>query len=119
MMDTNRKGALVESIAITWLLSRGYTVFKNVSAHGLADLIAWKPGEAPILFDAKIITVPSARPHQLQARNLSAEQKRAGVKPLYVDIRSGAVLDNITPMPGLSKVGAIKDALSNLKLVGE
>jgi hypothetical protein len=38
----NAKGAQGELIASAWLLGLGYEVFRNVSASGPADLIAWE-----------------------------------------------------------------------------
>lgn len=48
------KGAKSEFIAISWLLSLGYEVFKNVSFHGDVDVIAWKDGVLEC-FDIKTI----------------------------------------------------------------
>jgi len=52
-MHAKHKGALAELQACAWLLKQGYEVFRNISQHGAADLIAWRPGELPILIDVR------------------------------------------------------------------
>ena len=52
-MHAKHKGALAELQACAWLLKQGYEVFRNISQCGVADLIAWKPGEPPIPIDVK------------------------------------------------------------------
>lgn len=42
-MDKKHLGALAETIAVQHLLEQGYEVFRNVSQHGPADIVAWKP----------------------------------------------------------------------------
>jgi len=39
-MDKKHRGALSELHAVAWLLEQGYEVFRNVSQHGPADIIA-------------------------------------------------------------------------------
>lgn len=46
------KGALNELLACAWLLQEGYEVFRNLSAHGLVDLVAIRDG-AIIKIDVK------------------------------------------------------------------
>lgn len=43
IMRNKHKGAISELRACTWLLDNGFEVFRNVSQHGIADLVAWKP----------------------------------------------------------------------------
>lgn len=43
MLRSKHRGAYSEFAATNWLLAQGYEVFRNVSAHGPADLIAWNP----------------------------------------------------------------------------
>lgn len=50
------KGAQGELIAAAWLIGLGYQVFRNVSACGPADLVAWWPGEMPLLIDVKAVS---------------------------------------------------------------
>jgi len=47
-------GARSELIAATWLLDRGYEVFRNVSQHGAADLVAWN-GTDTLFVDVKTV----------------------------------------------------------------
>jgi hypothetical protein len=42
------KGARSELVACAWLLCQGYEVFRNVSQHGLMDIIAIKDGEREV-----------------------------------------------------------------------
>lgn len=53
-------------------------MFRNISQHGLAAYVAWKPGEQPVLIDVKTVGSRSL------ARRSKA-QEAAGVKILYVD----------------------------------
>ena len=62
-----------ELIAAAWLFKNGYEVFKNVSAHGIIDIVAIKDG-AVILLDVKT-----------KNSRLSKEQAEAGVKFLIYD----------------------------------
>lgn len=52
-MDKKHKGSLAELLACAWLLRQGYEVFRNVSQHGVADLIAWQPNTEPILVEVR------------------------------------------------------------------
>jgi len=38
------KGAHCELVATAWLLKEGYEVFRNVSQHGIIDVVAMKDG---------------------------------------------------------------------------
>ncbi len=51
----HKKGARAELLACAWLLGQNYTTFRNVGSTGAADLVAWRPGEAPILIDVKYL----------------------------------------------------------------
>ena len=51
-MDKKHFGSRNELIACAWLLEQGYEVFRNVSAHGLVDIIAMKDGKT-YHFDVK------------------------------------------------------------------
>lgn len=55
-MTPNQKGAVAELIACNWLLMDGYSVYKNVSPWGAADIIALKNGEA-IFIDVSVASV--------------------------------------------------------------
>lgn len=56
-MRDKHRGATSELIAAAWLLRQGYEVFRNVSQHGEADLVAIK-GDEVIQIDVK--TRPAA-----------------------------------------------------------
>jgi hypothetical protein len=75
-IDRKHKGAWAELVACAWLLGRGYDVFRNVSQHGLADVVATNAHEV-LRIDVKLAT-QTTRPV------LSAEQIASGVIPLYV-----------------------------------
>jgi hypothetical protein len=51
-MKKKYRGAHSELIACSWLIAQGYEVFRNVSHHGPADVVAIKNGEC-FLFDVK------------------------------------------------------------------
>jgi hypothetical protein len=69
------RGAHAELIACAHLLREGYEVFRNISACGIADLVAWKDGKLwPV--DVKSGSAGA---------RLTQEQVQAGVVPLYVD----------------------------------
>lgn len=56
-MNSKHKGANSELIASVYLLNEGYEVFRNVSAHGPADLVAWNPETNETLYiDVKTAT---------------------------------------------------------------
>lgn len=93
-MDKKHKGALAELIACKYLLEQGYEVFRNVSAHGLADLIGWKPDKLQtVSFDVKTIDkyVDKEGKTVYYPRKLSDEQRQLGVQLLTVNPDTGAV----------------------------
>ena len=75
-VDPKHYGALAEVIACEWLIRQGYDLFRNISSHGLVDLIAWKPGEPPVLIDVKGTRTFTRG---------TVAQRAAGVQMLYVD----------------------------------
>lgn len=52
MIDRKHIGAQSEMIAAAWLLAQGYEVFRNVSPHGLTDIIATRDNQV-LRFDVK------------------------------------------------------------------
>lgn len=74
-VNSKHLGALAEVMACEWLIRQGYELFRNISQHGLADYVAWKPGEPPILIDVKSNRVSKPTKAQIAA----------GVRLLYVD----------------------------------
>jgi hypothetical protein len=57
-MENKHKGAYSELTACAWLLRQGYEVFRNISQHGRADVIAIKNNER------LYIDVKSDRPNE-------------------------------------------------------
>lgn len=77
------RGAQTESMAHAYLLGEGWEVFRNVSDHGSADLVAWKPDESLFL----PIDVKSGR-----SCGLKEKQEKEGVALLWIDA-DGNVVD--------------------------
>ena len=75
------QGCSAELHAVLWLLDQGYEVFRNVSQHGIADLVAWKPGEPPLFFDVK--TGPQS------PAKTKPEQRASGVQILLYNKATG------------------------------
>lgn len=87
------RGAFSELAATVWLLSRGYEVFRNVSQHGLIDILAVEPKTKRILkIDCKSVGVTEAKklskntsvPYYLSITRLSPVQEAQGILVLYV-----------------------------------
>ena len=76
-LDRKHIGAHSELIASSWLLKQGYEVFRNVSQHGVVDIIAMKDGKTMLL------DVKSASPNAMP-KSITEEQDRLGVKILTV-----------------------------------
>jgi hypothetical protein len=68
------RGAQTELLACTYLLGEGYDVFRNISAHGLVDIIACR-GTELLRIDVKSGGSPKLKP----------AQERDGVVILHVD----------------------------------
>jgi hypothetical protein len=95
-MHPKHKGARSELAACIWLLDQGYEVFRNVSAHGLVDIVIMKD------WKTTLIDVRSARPKVRTLTRLSKVQIDNGVLPLYV-FADGRCEINYKPIPqGLS-----------------
>ena len=97
MIPRKHRGAHAEHLATAWLLSRGFDVFRNVSQHGLADLIAidFATGER-LLIDVKSSNVGFYRvasgeqvAFETVMDRLTPEQRAAGVRCLAV-MRDGS-----------------------------
>jgi Holliday junction resolvase len=65
-MNKKYRGAHSELTACSWLISQGYEVFRNVSNHGPADIVAIKDGKC-FLFDVKTgcVTTVTQEQHDL------------------------------------------------------
>jgi hypothetical protein len=90
-MDRGNKGAYNELLATTWLLQNGYYVFRNVSPHGLVDLIAMKDNQL-ILIDVKASNIYNGK---YMGRTLTDDQISLGVKVLTVYDDGKCMLDLI------------------------
>lgn len=90
-----RSAARAEAQATAWLLAQGFEVFRPVSSHAFADIVAWKDGAA-VFYDVKMVHV---RPYgdryvtgksagklkaRVQRRYLSPAKRALGVRPLWV-----------------------------------
>jgi hypothetical protein len=71
MMDRKHKDARNELFVCQRLLENGYEVFRNISQHGPADLIAWNPDTSESLkIDVKTFNQPVLKGIEyLYARN--------------------------------------------------
>lgn len=102
-MDRKHKGAHSELIACAFLLAAGYEVFRNVSQHGSADVVAFKDGEM-FKFDIKTVsgTYHDGSP---VTQGLSPEQIKENVKAVHV-LPSGQCIIDLTPrLKGDGKFG--------------
>lgn len=94
-MQVKHKGSKVELLACAHLLDQDYEVFKNVSNHGIADLVVWKPETNDVIFyDVKSIS-PQFRANGEKRYSPTAfpkateEQRKFGVKILLYDPETG------------------------------
>lgn len=90
MMDRKHRGARAELLAVTFLLKEGYEVFRNVSPHGLIDLVAIKGGVS-VHFDVK--TAQITKDSKRLTTRLSLEQVTTGVKCINVYDDDMVVID--------------------------
>lgn len=91
MMDRKHRGTRAELLAITFLLKEGYEVFRNVSPHGLIDIVAIKGGVSAH-FDVKTAQITPDGGKRLTAR-LSLGQVSTGVKCINVYDDDVVVID--------------------------
>jgi Holliday junction resolvase-like predicted endonuclease len=80
-IELRHRGAYNELIAVAWLLTEGYEVFRNVSSHGCADLVVWR-GEDVRFVDVKASTRTQNGEWQVPKRK--SEARRRGVWLLLV-----------------------------------
>jgi Holliday junction resolvase len=83
ILDKHR-GARTELAACIYLLGEGYEVFRNISASGSADLIAWK-GDEVLRIDVK----------SGKSAKLTPKQEKEGVVILHVDENGHCELDTV------------------------
>lgn len=81
-MKQKFKGAHNELIACAWLLKNGYEVFRNVSPHGLIDILAIKEGSLTKI-DVKSSYVEE-NTGKIRMQYASNEQAEIGVRVLGV-----------------------------------
>jgi Holliday junction resolvase len=74
-LKAKHKGCHSELTGAAWLLENGYDVFRNVSSHGVIDLIGIRHGVVEF-FDCKSVG---------NSGGLSIEAKDLGVKRLIVN----------------------------------
>ena len=87
---TLKKGMKSEQIAILFLISKGYFVFKNLYGVGPADLIAINEKGHIRIFDVKSESYRKTwKPGTRICRRLSQEQKRLKMEFLFVDKEGG------------------------------
>ena len=86
-MDSKHRGAYSELIASTYLLSLGYEVFRNVSQHGPADLVAWNPKTNETIF----IDVKSGHKYRKTDGSTSIQVLK---KPSKFNVKLLVVCDN-------------------------
>lgn len=84
MIQIKHKGAASELIALIWLLNEGYEVFRNVSAHGIADMIAVKDGEM-LKIDVKTGRPLMTKEGGYTCVGATKEQIKNDIKILVVD----------------------------------
>jgi Holliday junction resolvase-like predicted endonuclease len=96
-LPKKHRGAHAELIAASWLLTQGYEVFRNVSPHGVADIIAinFETGER-LLIDVKStyfggykIATGEFVQVETMTKKPSEDQRRHGVRILFV-MRDGS-----------------------------
>jgi Holliday junction resolvase-like predicted endonuclease len=78
----HHKGMVAELLAIAWLARRGYQVFRNVSRHGPADVIAIKDGKVTLI-DVKAMSRPPGVNNCWVVATPSQEQVALGVVHLH------------------------------------
>ena len=81
--DPNVLGDISEYYAITYLLDKGYMVFRNTTCTGPVDILAITPAGETILIDVK--TVRSNTDYNI-ASVRSPLQKKLGVQLLDFDV---------------------------------
>jgi Holliday junction resolvase-like predicted endonuclease len=82
-MHTKHRGAYNELTACLWLLKQGYEVFRNVSPHGLTDIVAIK-GKEVHRIDVKKGGYQAKRWSNSADQTLEKQQVDQGVKRLNV-----------------------------------
>ncbi|KKM27703.1 hypothetical protein LCGC14_1572070 [marine sediment metagenome] len=85
-VEQKHRGGYSELIASAWLLECGFEVYRNVSPHGVADLVATKDGNIELV-DVKTVSVTKNHDGSFTVSAgplLKPAQREAGVRLLYV-----------------------------------
>lgn len=90
MIHSKHKGSRGELAACVWLMDNGYEVFRNVSSHGIIDIIAMRGSEA-LFLDVKSKPIRASK-----------EQLDAGVK--WITPLPGGGFSIFTPNPILANI---------------
>ena len=99
-LPTGHKGATGELVAAAWLLNRGVEVFRNVSACGPADLMAWRVCDgASFPIDVKFLSNANMRQSDGGMVPNFPKNARPGVHYLFVG--PAGVLGFYRPCKGL------------------
>lgn len=94
-MNKKHRGAASELAVCQYLLSQGYEVFRNISQHGLIDLIAYNPDTRELRFiDVKTASLYITKDgdEHLGKTSASPEQIEHGVEILGVHPNTMAVI---------------------------
>jgi hypothetical protein len=89
VVELKHRGAWAEMIAASWLVERGYEVFRNVSPHGPIDIVAIK-GQVTEYIDVKLVSpemlISDAKlgEGRVTKPRLKPPQVAAGIRPLFV-----------------------------------
>lgn len=95
-MEPNHKGDMAEIQAAAWLMSKGYKVYRNLGCTGRVDLIAMQDDEdpKPVMIQVKGITARKLNhgevDYYFKYKGMK-EDLDAGIKPLWVCLRTGTV----------------------------
>lgn len=86
-LSNSNLGALHELKACTFLLEQGYTVFRNISPVGKADLVAWKK-ESMFLIDVGTTAAHKSKDGSIKIYSPKAKQTQCiklNIRLLLVD----------------------------------
>ena len=83
-LQPQTKGAISELLACTFLMCRGYQVFRNVSPRGSIDIVAVR-GKEIRKFDIKTAVFRENGFIANMMRNKTQEQEKEGIEILHVD----------------------------------
>ena len=102
------KGDRAELIAAEFFISLGYSVCKNMSQHGPVDLVLIDeetPGDVTLV-DVKAISLRTKNGYKVN-RTPTAQQKKLGIKLIYIDLNTREVLDVMPTKRKFKKKGMV------------